>query len=29
VPSIFEWSDLRPFLAVLGLLTTKRWGNRA
>jgi predicted ATP-grasp superfamily ATP-dependent carboligase len=28
VPSIFEWSDLRPFLAVLGLLTTKRWGNR-
>jgi len=29
VPSIFDWSDLRPFLAVLRLLTFKRLGNWA
>jgi hypothetical protein len=29
VPSVFDWSDLRPFLALLRQLTFKRWGGRA
>jgi len=29
LPSIFNWSDLRPFLSLLGLPAMKRRGDRA